>query len=264
MLKQFIHYNRKAARWLEARFPQTFGGPSYVDELKAAVSSEIGASSPSVVLEVGGIDRPLLEKSGAYDYVGLDIEEQPACQRVYDRFVVQSIEAPVAVSADLVLSMTLMEHVPDNAAAVRSMFGALRGGGSTHHYVPSKWHPYAIATRIVSPSMQKRLIRHLRPETVEVTGYPAFYNRCSPASMRALFEEAGFVDVKVTPLYRASDYFSFLLPAYLAIVTYENLCKALSLQTLASGFLISARKPGAAPAKTFMREETGQVAEALA
>jgi SAM-dependent methyltransferase len=246
MLKQFIRYNRRAARWLESRFPKTFGWASYVDELKKAVSSDIEASSPSVVLEVGGIDRPLLEKSGAYDYVGLDIEEQPACHRVYDRFIVQSIEAPVPVSADLILSMTLMEHVPDNAAAVRSMFGALRGGGSTHHYIPSKWHPYAIATRIVSPSMQKRLIRHLRPEAVEVTGYPAFFDRCSPTSMRRLFEKAGFVDVKVTSYYRASDYFSFFLPAYLAIVAFENLCNALSLQTLASGFIISARKPVAA------------------
>jgi SAM-dependent methyltransferase len=246
MLGRSIQYNRSAARWLEGRFLEIFGGPSFVDELRAVVSSEIAASSPSVVLEVGGIDRPLLEKSVAFEYIGLDIEEQPACRRVYDRFIVQSIEAPIAASADLVFSMTLMEHVPDNAAAVRSMFGALREGGSTHHYVPSKWHPYAIATRIVSPSAQKRLIRHLRPETVEVTGYPTFFDRCSPKSMRALFEEAGFVDVKVTPYYRASDYFSFFLPAYLVIVAFENLCKRLSLQTFSSGFIISARKPMAA------------------
>lgn len=255
MLKLFIAYNRRAARWLETRFPASFGGPSYVDELRTVVSKEIAASSPSVILEVGGIDRPLLEKSSEYEYIGLDIEDQPTCREAYDRFIVQSIEAPVVVSADLILSMTLMEHVPDNAAAVRSMFTALRAGGSTLHYIPSKWHPYAIATRIVSPSMQKRLIRHLRPETVEVTGYPAFFNRCSPKAMTALFREAGFVDVKVNAYYRASDYFSFFLPAYLAIVAFENLCKRHSLRTLSSGFLISGRKPGSFRSATEKQSE---------
>lgn len=197
MLKRFVHYNRKAVRWLEGRYPKTFGGPSFVDDLRAVVLSDISALSPSVVLEVGGINRPLLKKSSVYQYVGLDIEEQASCHGVYDQFIVQSVERTLPVSADLILSMTLMEHVPDNAAAVRSMFSALRDGGATHHYIPSKWHPYAVATRIVSPRMQKRLIKLLRPETVDVTGYPTFFNYCSPKAMSALFSQAGFVDVTV-------------------------------------------------------------------
>jgi hypothetical protein len=143
----------------------------------------------------------------------------------------------------MIFSITLMEHVQDNQSAVDSIFGALRPGGVTHHYIPSKWHPYSVALRIVGPRLQRILIPLLRPEAVGVTGYPAYFDYCSPPSMKKLFGRAGFVDVRVRVFYRASDYFAFFLPAYLFVSLYENLCKFLSIKTAGSGFIISARRP---------------------
>ena len=83
----------------------------------------------------------------------------------------------------MVISITMLEHVPNNTLAVGSMFEALKPGGVTHHYVPSNWHPYSIALRMVGPKLQKRLIATLRQAAAAVTGYPAFFDHCSVTSM---------------------------------------------------------------------------------
>ncbi|MEQ1714832.1 MAG: class I SAM-dependent methyltransferase [Hyphomicrobium sp.] len=245
MISRFVAWNRRSARKLEMTYPVFFRAPSYKGELDRRIAAGISSYSPAIILEVGGIDRPLLQKSPAYTYIGLDIETQPSCEEIYDRFLVQSVEKPILVEADMVISITLLEHVPNNTAATASMFAALRPGGTTHHYMPSKWHPYSIATRLVGPTLQRFLIRHLRPDDIAVTGYPTFFDKCSPGAMSALFQKQGFVDVDVMAFYRASDYFAFFLPAFLAVAAFENVCERLGLRLLASGFVISARKASA-------------------
>jgi SAM-dependent methyltransferase len=243
MLAEFVRLNRKAATWLETRFPGFFAEPSYKLALEQRIYADLAGSNVNVVLEVGGIDRPLLQRSAAFEYVGLDIEARPDCYKVYDKFIVQSIEEKVDASADMVVSITLLEHVPNNDAAVRSIYDILTPGGATHHYVPSKWHPYSIALRMVGPVMQKKLIALLRPAAAAVTGYPAFFDHCTPWGMSRLFSKAGFTNIDVRAFYRASDYFAFFLPAYLLVACFENLCAATGFRFFCSGFIISARKP---------------------
>ena len=242
MLKKFVSINRLCATWLERKCPTIFVSPSYKSELEDRILSDIGYLKPEIILEVGGIDRPLLNKSIEYLYVGLDIEQQPSCYRVYDRFIVQTIEEPVDILADMVISITLLEHVPDNSRAIRTIYDALKPGGVTHHYVPSKWHPYSIALRMVGPTLQKKLIAILRPAAKDVTGYPAFFNHCSVADMRKLMLRSGFSEVDVKSFYRASDYFAFFLPAYILVVIFENICAFFNLKIFASGFVISGKK----------------------
>lgn len=239
----FIGWNRGVAAWLERRFPDVFGAPSYKAELERRIAHDIERLRPSAILEVGGIDRPLLTRSADFTYIGLDIEERPDCYLIYDRFVVQSIEQPVDIEADMLISITLMEHVPNNSAAAGSMFVALRPGGVMHHYIPSKWHPYSLALRLVGPVLQRWLIPYLRPSAVGVTGYPAFFDHCSPSAMAKLFRSRGFDSVDTMPFYRASDYFAFFLPAYLFVALFENLCARLNWHVFCSGFVISATRP---------------------
>ena len=93
MLRGFISANRKCATWLERKFPGVFLSPSYKTELENRIWHDIDKLHPSIILEVGGIDRPLLTKRPDYRYVGLDIEEQPDCYRVYDHFIVQTMRS---------------------------------------------------------------------------------------------------------------------------------------------------------------------------
>lgn len=243
MLKRFIAANRSAASWLERVLPSVFAGESYKEELGRRIARDIESNHPNLILEAGGIDRPLLERGRGFTYVGLDIEEKSECYLIYDKFHVSSIETPLTLYADMVISITLLEHVRDNSAAVNTIFSALKPGGRTHHYVPSKWHPYSIALRVVGPVLQKRLIAVLRPNAVEVTGYPAYFNRCSPGEFENLLRQQGFVNIELVTFYRANDYFAFFLPAYLMVSIFENLCALLKWRIFASGFIVSATRP---------------------
>lgn len=243
MLRRFVSFNRSYARYLRRRLPSIFDSPSRDEELKRRVLASIGELHADTIVEVGGIDRPLLSKSNTYTYVGVDIESNDRCHDVYDRFIVQSIEKPLALPAKVVLSYGLLEHVQDNAAAIANIAAALEPGGATHHYVPSKWHPYSIALRLVGPVAQKKLIEVLRPGAESETGYRAFFDHCSTGAMRKLFKKNGLVSVDTRVYYRANDYFEFFLPAYILVSLFENLCQVLRLEIFASGFVISARKP---------------------
>jgi hypothetical protein len=172
----------------------------------------------------------------------LDIEERPRCYEVYDQFIVQSIEQPVSISADLIISITLLEHVRDNTAAVQTIYEALTPSGTTLHYIPSKWHPYSIILRLVGPKLQKLLIGTLRSHAVETTGYPTFFDKCSPDAMRRLFECSGFGNIRIKPFYRAGEYFAFFLPAYTTVCFLENVAEFLGWRFFCSGFIISATK----------------------
>ena len=246
MLKSFVRLNRKIAQLLERRFPGFFAEESYVEELKGRVLDGCTSRNAKDLLEVGGIDRPLLMRSSSYTYHGLDIEAKERCFSIYDSFVVQSIEDPLTQQYDLIFSTTVLEHVRDNARACTSMFSGLRPHGETHHYVPSKHHPYSLCLRLVGPRLQRVLISHLRPWAgLEITGYPAFFDRCSPDQMRKQLLKSGFEDVEIRPFYRANDYFAFFLPAFLMVTLFENLCRAADWRFFCSGMVIYARKPGA-------------------
>ncbi|NCO22324.1 MAG: hypothetical protein GW905_10090 [Rhodobacterales bacterium] len=243
LLRWFLRRNRAWSENLLKWFPGIFAGPSYVDYLLAEINSGILSTRPAVVLEAGGVDRPMLARSPNYHYVGLDIEFRPECGHVYDEFLVQSIEDPVPVKSDMIVSITLMEHVPNNTKSVAAIFASLNPSGRTYHYIPSGLHPYSIALRLIGPKLQRKLIPLLRPGTEGITGYPAFFDKCTPAAMERLFRQTGFTKISVKPFYRANDYFAFFVPAYVLVSLLENLCNLLRLRLFASGFVISARHP---------------------
>jgi hypothetical protein len=237
-----VNLNRRASRFLNRRFPRFVGHVSYHDELMRRIRADL-ERKPGDVLEVGGIDRPLLQVGSGYSYDGMDIDEKEACYEVYDRFIVQSVEEAVDRQYGMVISMALLEHVRDNRASIGNIYAALAPGGTTHHYVPSSNHPYSLLLRLVGPKWQTILIRYLRPDSVGETGYPTFFDHCTVAKMTKLFRETGFEDVDAVPYYRAQDYFAFFLPAYVVVVVFNNLCTRLAWSFFASGFVISARKP---------------------
>jgi hypothetical protein len=243
-IRRFVGLNRAASARITKWFPGIFADPqpSYRATLLQRVNKDVIDLKPRTVLEAGGVDRPLLELSTEYKFVGIDIDERPECAKLYNSFIVQSIEEALPVRADLIISFTLLEHVRNNTASIRTMYDALNVGGRTHHYVPSASHPYSLALRAIGPRLQRRLIPILRPGAEHVTGYPAFFNLCTPRKMARAFSAAGFTEIDIQPFYRANDYFAFFTPAFIIVTLFENACKRLDLSAFASGFVISARK----------------------
>lgn len=249
VLRKFIEWNRRVCYAMVRRFTGFFHKLTYQQVLMDRIERTIEAEKPTRVLEAGGIDRPLLSKGRGFTYVGMDIDEKPTCHQIYDRFLVQSVESPIDGKFDMIVSITLLEHVPDNRSAVRSMYDALEPGGVMHHYIPGKGHPYALILRLVGPEWQKRLIAVTRPKAKDVTGYPTFFDHCTARGMTRLFRETGFEDIDIDVHYGANDYFSFFVPAFVLITAFENLCRRLGLSYFASGYVISARKPRALPSR---------------
>lgn len=240
LVSRFVRKNRDVCESLARHFPQIFRANSYVPTLRDRIERELEHSKS--VLEVGGIDRPFLERGSGYIYDGMDIEHRDSCSKIYDSFLVQSIEERIPAVYDMIISVTLLEHVANNDAALLSIFEALAPGGTTHHYVPSRNHPYALILRLVGPVWQKRIIRTLRPAEVDVTGYPTYFDHCSPTLMRRAFDRAGFMSVSLKPFYRANDYFAFFVPAYLGVTLFEKVCEHYNIEAFASGFVVSAAR----------------------
>src|SRR6056297_2164748 len=127
VMRNFVRLNRTASAWVAKRFPGVFSNPkpSYRETLLDRVNRDIRDKKPGTVLEAGGVDRPVLDRSPDYEFVGLDIDERPDCARLYNRFIVQSIETPLPEKADVIISFTLLEHVPNNTASIRAMYEGL-------------------------------------------------------------------------------------------------------------------------------------------
>lgn len=242
LIKKFVSFNVKIANFFDRHFPNFVETKSYRSVIHSCVDNYLSQYDNCDVLEVGGIDKPLLKKSSEYRYDGIDIEHKELCDKVYDNFYVQSIEQPIENEYDLIISMTLLEHVKNNNASVAQMYKALRPGGCIVHYLPSKNHPYSLILRLIGPKWQKRLVNILRPWAADVTGYPAFFDCCSPSEMKGLCKCSGFTHIEIIPFYRANDYFSFFIPCYIAVTLWENICKKFNWVQLCSGFVIIAKK----------------------
>lgn len=243
MLKHFVQINKKISGWFDKTFPDFIYEDDYKTILLSRITEYIDKRESVRILEAGGIDRPLLAKKSGITYDGLDIDFKDNCKEIYDDFIVQSLELPIEKVYDLIISITLLEHVPDNRASLKSCFSALSPGGAMMHYTPSKNHPYSLILRLVGPRLQKKIIARLRPEAQDVTGYPAFFDCCSPKEMRTVLLLQGFKNVEIIPIYRAAFYFNFFVPLYLILLLYENLCKKFRFEQLCSGFIVVAEKP---------------------
>lgn len=242
LFKKFVSFNVRIANFFNRHFPYFAATQSYHSEVLSRVDNFLGQQNNCDVLEVGGIDRPLLKRSSGFRYDGMDIEHRELCDNIYDNYYVQSIEEPIGNEYDLIISMTLLEHVKNNNASVAQMYKSLRTGGCLVHYLPSKNHPYSIILRLIGPKLQKKLVKILRPWAADVTGYPAFFDCCSPSEMKGLCKCSGFTHIEIIPFYRANDYFSFFIPCYIAVTLWENICKKFNWVQLCSGFVIIAKK----------------------
>lgn len=241
IIKRFIKRNREISKKLITNYPEYFSGNSYVTYFGDILTDCVDSSGERSILEIGGADRPFTIK-GQRKTDGLDISDLNNPSEFYENYYCQSVEKPFPNNFDLIYSITLLEHVADNKSAIRNVYTSLAENGKMVHYIPNKFHPYSLILRMIGPRLQGILIDWLRPDASDVSGYPAFFNHCSPSQMTALCESIGFKNIKVYPFYRANDYFAFFVPAFILISIYENWCKHFQLKSASSGFILVAEK----------------------
>jgi SAM-dependent methyltransferase len=242
MLNRLISMNIRLSTYFDQMIPCLGTSKGYKTELVSFINAFLCGYSNCQVLEVGGIDRPLLCRSEKVRYDGLDVDSNERCYDIYDNFHKQSVEETIVDRYDLIISKGVLEHVRNNKAGVVQMYRALNEGGCMVHYLPSKYHPYSILLSLIGSKWQRRMIGLLRPWAANRTGYPAFFDECSPWAMRKLVEGSGFEHVEIIPFFSASDYFRFCFPVYVAIGLWDYVCRKLTLDQLCSGFIVIARK----------------------
>lgn len=248
LLYAFVRVNKKMCRALEERFPHFFRsafGTARAQEAIRKRLADLPREGEMSLLEVGGIDRPLLERDGTYHYVGLDIDYSARCEEIYDDFRTQSVEAPIAGEFDAIFSITLLEHVPDNQAAAEQMLAALKPRGLSIHYLPGKGHPYAWVLRLVGPKLQVKLLQMLNEGGDPHGGYPTYFDRCLANQMARLLDQTGYENVHAEAYYGCTPYFRVLVPAHLLVVCLMNVAERMNWSYFASGFIVEGTRPAA-------------------
>lgn len=242
MIKGFINLNRTLSRKFSERYKDFVGSDNYKIIMLCEINNFLHYKNYSFVLEAGGIDRPLLNKSEKIKYDGLDIEYKEKCLEIYDDYYVQSIEESLQNKYDLICSFAVLEHVRDNNKSFQVMFNALNNDGMMIHYLPNKYHPYSIISRVLGSKLAIKLLKITHPQTIGISGYPSFYNQCSVNDMQRLCYKIGFKDIQIIPYYRANFYFEICFPFFFLVTVWENICKKFNWSTFCSGFIIIAKK----------------------
>lgn len=206
------------------------------------------------VLDVGGGKHPLIgretKEALGLSVVGLDISADELMQApagCYDATVVGDVATAVLDRPfDLIVSHTVLEHVRDTPAAIANLGAALAPGGVMAHFLPCGWAGFALASRSLGNRLGRSLLWTVYPERRRTSGFPAYYNQCTPHGMRQLCVRAGLEVVETRP-YFMSDYLRFLAPLYALEVGRQILLMRLGLENFSETFIVIARKPAAPP-----------------
>ena len=199
-------------------------------------------SSSKIILELGGVSRPVLQKNQSYRYVGIDIDDEFIHDKYYDGFYCQSVEDPLPEKGDLIFSKYLMEHVKEVKTSYKNQLLALNHGGRMIHLYPLGYHPFSLLNKLVGNKLARKIIPLIRKGSEGVTGYPAFYSLGNAYSLERFFKNQKGIKVEFKYHYGAVDYFSFFFPFALLISLFNVIAKFFEIKIFASNVLVVINK----------------------
>ena len=244
LLQRFMQANRK----LSARFDRREDAALYArydDDVGEALSA---LPDRGIVVDVGGgracsfADR--LPAKHALTIVAVDVSpEELAANNTVDRTLVADVSRDLPFAdgeVDLLVSRTLLEHVPDVEGAARAMARVLKPGSQTIHLLPCRYALFAIVARVVPFDLAKRILHTVIPESEGVVEFDVFYDRGHPQALQQAFTDAGFREVRVDCTWDQTDYFQSFFPAFVLVLAYQRLAAACNLRVLASYAIVRA------------------------
>lgn len=243
VLRRFLEWQQRLSAAIDRLLPDFYRVDGAYDFLDHVVPDYIPRGA--LLYDVGGGKHPVLspEKKAAagIKIVGLDIDADELSQAPagsYDRIVCSDIAAFRGNSdADVVLCASVIEHVRDTRAALRSVSSILRPGGRAVFYVPCKNAIFARLNLLIPEKVKRALLWALVPKSRGYCGFPAFYDQCTPAEFERAAKEAG-LEVERIKLYWYSPYFTFFAPAFLLWRGWVLLSRAIAGGQVAEAFAI--------------------------
>lgn len=245
IVNRFISANRSAAWKIRQKLAYAY---SLQEIYRDVVGSHVRQGQ--VIIDVGaGKSCPFKSfTDDSQTLIGMDIapEEIALNRDIQVRLVCDVCDSiPIQdAAADMIVSRSVVEHLPNVRRFAEESFRVLRPGGMFIHTMPSRFAPFAVLNQLIPNRISKKLLATFQEENKGICGFPAVYDHCWASSMKKLLQERGFEIEEIKVGYFQSDYFSFFLPAYLLSVGYELALNALDLKDLAASMLVVARKPG--------------------
>lgn len=241
MIKEFVKINKLLSDKTFAFINKRFGQIDFSEEYFYSKLNSFDKSS-SRVLEMGGTHRPLFDKKDIMFYAGLDIDSKFDWTNFYHKYYNMSCTEPIGEKFDFIFSKYLLEHVDNNKKTFENIINNLNPSGKSVHIFPLGFHPYSVLTRLVSNSLQRKLIKLLRPHSESVGGYPVFFNLCNSSELEQFWGKVKNVQYEIKYFYGAEDYFSFFYPFFLFTILYNRVCYFFNLKILASNAVLTISK----------------------
>jgi 2-polyprenyl-3-methyl-5-hydroxy-6-metoxy-1,4-benzoquinol methylase len=246
-LAKFVNANKAVCRLLDRALPSVLSVDGNLDYQKRLVWEHL--SEGQVIVDVGSGKNPLLspqEKANLKcTVVGLDKsakELAAAPAGSYDGTIETDITNYVGNNeADIVVCQSLLEHVPDTAAALRSIATLLRPGGELVLFVPCRNAVFARLNLILPEAWKRKILRTIFPSTGDKQGFRSFYHLCTPAKIQHAAEAAGLECVE-EKIYAMSWYFSFFFPLYFIWRFWSVLVHVFGVKGACESFAMVLRK----------------------
>jgi len=248
MLKRLIEWNTAAADYIENLLPKGFTRSLlYLHELTAA--RLMNSQENLVVVDIGGGHMSPFAKRRerrSTFVIGADILlEQVANNPDSDAGMVCDVCTSIPLrdgSIDLLVSRSVLEHLPDNAAFVAECNRVLKPGGRAVHVCPTRRAPFSLINRIIPNALTRKLISIFFPQWIDECGFPAHYDHCAYPELVRLHLRNGFRIEELYLRYYQSIYFKPFLPIYLISLAYDLLLWIVDFKPLGSQILLVAQR----------------------
>lgn len=172
---------------------------------------------------------------------GNELEKAP--RGIYDHTIVADITSFEGnADADLVVCKSTLEHVQCTLSAFHGLSTIVKPAGMLVIRVPSRNAVFARINLILPEEIKRKLLfttfRHKRREH---SGFPAYYDRCTPRDFRIMAELNG-LEVEALETYFKSSYFSFFVPLYMLWRLWVLAFHRLAGEQAAETFVMVCRK----------------------
>ena len=219
-LRGFIESQRALSEDFDSLLPTHYSVDGHDDFMSSLIPRFL--RSGATVYEVGGGKHPSIDlatkRKLGLRVIGLDIsasELAAAPKGIYDDTIAGDIcNIRGAGDGDLIICKGVLEHVKDAECAFAGLQSLLKPGGVALLFVPSRNAVFSRLNRLLPESFKRRILFTIFPHKKTDSGFPAWYDRCTPRDFRELARLNGMEVLDEHHYYRSS-YFSFFFPLYL-------------------------------------------------
>ena len=257
MIRSLIDSQKQLSNKFDQWLPNKYSIDGHQDYGRSIVPKYLKKNL--TIYDVGGGKIPYItpEKKNFLNatVIGLDIDKDElskAPEGSYDETICTDIaKFHGNQDADLLICQAVLEHVKDVEGAFTAMSSILKPGGLALIFVPSKNAVFARLNLILPQEIKKAILSSkLYPKSGDGSGFPAYYNKCTPLEFKKLARSNGFSVVEER-YYYMSSYFSIFFPAYLIwrlwILLFHNLFKDQAAETFS---LVLEKMPEVTPQKS--------------